>query len=380
MRLAVYCDYSYRIQDGRLFAELPVGLFLAALAPHCERVTLAGRFDPSPGRFPYELTGVEFVGLPYYASGADPWALVKSLPRGIARFWQMLDSVDVVWLLGPTPLSVLFALLTVMRGRRLALGVRQDLPRLFRRRRPERRILALGADLLECSFRLLSRRCAVVVVGPDLARRYRRARSLHDLMISLVRREDIMAPGDDERRYDGDELRILSVGRLDPEKNPLLLADAFAAAVARDPRWRLDVCGEGTLADALADRLRALGVSDRAILHGNVPIDGGLIELYARSHVLLHVSWTEGMPQVILEAFALRLPVVATAVGGVPALVDGSGLLIEPGDAAAAVRAVERIAADGDLRSALVEHGSALAEAHSLESEAARLVAFLARA
>jgi glycosyltransferase involved in cell wall biosynthesis len=169
-------------------------------------------------------------------------------------------------------------------------------------------------------------------------------------------------------------LRILSVGRLDAEKNPLLLADVLAHL---DPRWRLDVCGDGSMADALRARLEALGVADRARLLGNVPINGGLWELYRDSHVLLHVSFTEGVPQVLLEALAARLPVVATAVGGVPELMRDCGLLVGVDDAGAAAAALGRVATDAGLRARLVQHGTETVRRHTIETECARLATFL---
>ena len=81
----------------------------------------------------------------------------------------------------------------------------------------------------------------------------------------------------------------------------------------------------------MEERLRELGVADHADLLGYVPIDGGLLDLYRSSHAFLHVSWTEGLPQTLFEAFASGLPVVATAVGGVPAAVGDAALLVEPG-------------------------------------------------
>jgi glycosyltransferase involved in cell wall biosynthesis len=299
------------------------------------------------------------------------------MPGAVAAYWRMLDDVDLAWVLGPTPLAILFALLTLLRRRRLALGVRQDLPRLFAHRYPDRPLLRWGARVLEGLFRLMARRCPVVVVGPDLALRYRRGRAVHNLVISLLREDEIMSAAQDTRRYGAAEMRILSVGRLDPEKNPLLLADILAEALRRDPRWRLDVCGEGPLTAALERRLRELGVDDRATLHGLVPVDAGLLDLYRNSHVLLHVSLTEGVPQVILEAFALRLPVVGTAVGGVPDLLEGAGLLIAPSDATAAADALEQLAGDAEARARLVAAGAERARTHSLEAESARLVSFL---
>ena len=74
--------------------------------------------------------------------------------------------------------------------------------------------------------------------------------------------------------------------------------------------------------------LRANGDEEHAELLGYVSLDGGLRDLYRDSHVFLHVSWTEGVPQVLFESFAAGLPVVATAVGGVPELAEGRSVLI----------------------------------------------------
>ena len=68
--------------------------------------------------------------------------------------------------------------------------------------------------------------------------------------------------------------------------------------------------------DALADRLRDLGVAAHADLRRLVPLED-LRRSYLADHAFLHVSWTEGVPQVLFEAFAAGLPVVATDVGGV---------------------------------------------------------------
>jgi glycosyltransferase involved in cell wall biosynthesis len=379
MRLAVYCDYSYRVDGGNVSAELPFALFLLELAPYCDRLVVTGRLDPTPGRYPYLMKGVEYAPLPHYKSGAEIWTVLRAMPAGIVRFWRMLDDVDVVWVLGPNPpQALMFALLGRVRGRRVALGVRQNLPQLIRHRHPDRRHLWWAALALEGAFRALARFFPVVVVGPDLARRYRNSSATHVLYVSLLSERDIVAPQDEDRSYDGDELRMLSVGRLDPEKNPLLLADVLARAIEEDPRWRLEICGEGALMAPLVQRLEELGVADRALLHGYVPIDDGLWTLYGRSHALVHISLTEGVPQVLLEAFAARLPVVATSVGGVPEFVRGCGLLIPPADAEAAAGALQQLASNAELRAELVDNASARVREHTLEAECARLAAFLA--
>jgi glycosyltransferase involved in cell wall biosynthesis len=89
------------------------------------------------------------------------------------------------------------------------------------------------------------------------------------------------------------------------------------------------------------------------------------------------VSLTEGVPQVILEAFAAGLPVAATDVGGVAELVTGRGLVSPPSDAAASAAAVALIASDPELRRRLVAAAHAAAADHTIEVECSRVAGFL---
>jgi glycosyltransferase involved in cell wall biosynthesis len=377
MRLAVYTDYSYRREGDAVFGERAFVLFLARLALSVERMVILGRLDPAGGHSHYRLPAeIEFVALPHYESQVRPLQLVRSLSRSLIRFWRVLADVDCVWLLGPHPVALAFVPLARIRRRRVVLGVRQDLPTYARSRRPRSRWTHLAADFLDAAYRTLARRFPTVVVGPQLGRRYRAAPRLLPISVSLIESSEIVsAEVSRARRYDG-ELRVLAVGRLETEKNPLLLAEVLAR-LDGDRRWRLLVCGEGELAQPLEARLAALGARDRAELCGYVAIDGGLQELYRSSHAFLHVSWTEGVPQVLFEAFAVGLPVVATAVGGVAETVGDAALLVPPGEADAAARALTRIAADADLRTRLVDAGLALAREHTIESETARVLEFL---
>lgn len=378
MRLAVYTDYVYRREDGAVYAERAFALFLASVGERLERLVIVGRLDPRPGRSHYRLPdGVEFVALPHYPSLVDARRSVPAMARSLGRFWRVLREVDGAWLLGPYALSVLFALLAALRGRRVALGVRQDTPRYVRSRHPDRRWVHLAADALEGVYRLMARRWPVVVVGPGLARNYSRAPRVLPIAVSLVSERELVEPSEAlSKSYDG-ELVALSVGRIEREKNPLLLADILARLRESDPRWRLVVCGEGPMEDELRARLEELGVAEHADLRGYVPIDGELPVLYRSSHALLHVSWTEGVPQVLFEAFAAGLPVVATAVGGVADAAGDAAVLVPPGEADPAAEALARVGAEPELRRRLVEAGAARVREHTTEAESRRVAEFL---
>jgi glycosyltransferase involved in cell wall biosynthesis len=372
VRLAVYTDYVYKRRDGAVYAQRAFALFLARLGGEVDALAITGRLDPDPGESYYRLPDdVEFVPLPHYASLAKPLSALPAMVRSLGRFWRLLGRVDAAWLLGPYPLSFVFVILAALRRRRVYLGVRQDWPTYVRSRHPSSRALQLVARAMEAGWRGLGRLYPVVVVGPELARNYAGARAVLPVTVAMVDEEDIAPPRTRESGFS-----VLSVGRLETEKNPLLLADILAGLVARDPRWRLVVAGEGPMRGELEERLAALGVSERADLRGYVPVDAGLHELYRSADYFLHVSWTEGLPQVIFEAFAARLPVVATAVGGVPDAAGEAALLVPPGSAEEPVDALARLAGDPAVRSQLVEAGVERVRRHTTAAEVHRVAEF----
>ncbi len=380
MRFVGYDDQVFTVVDGEIWSERTFPAFMAEVGASLDGLELVGRLRPGHDGANFRLDGVEFRPLPDYESLSRPTDMVRGGADAVRVFWRALDDAEGAWLMGPHPLALLFALVTLLRRRRLVLGVRQEFRAYTRRRHPGNRVLHLAGDLLEGCWRALGRICRVVVVGPELRRQYAHSRRLLQLQVSMVRTADLAPPElEAAKDYDG-PLTILSVGRLDEEKNPLLLADVLRGLRAHDPRWRLVVCGTGSYEAALAERLGELGLTEHAELRGYVPIGAGLERLYREAHAFLHVSWTEGVPQVLWEAFASRLPVVATDVGGVSGVAgDGEALLIPPGDADAAVGALRRIGADPELRRELTGVAAAAAAEHTLEREAERVAEFLAR-
>lgn len=378
-RLGVYTDYVYAVADGEPHAERAFARFIAALAPRLDRVVAIGRLDPA-GTARYPLGEVEFVPLPHYPSLSHTLPALRGMLGSLRPYWRALDELDCVWILGPHPLAFAFALIARLRGRAVVLGVRQETVAYMRSRHPGRRLRIVLGRVMEAGFRALARLWPAVVVGPTLAEAYRRGRSVLQISVSLVRADQIVSVEEaDSRDYSG-ELTALSVGRLESEKNPLGLAEVLAALRGLDDRWRLVVCGEGALRGELEGRLRQLGLAEASEIRGYVPHDRGLADEYRAAHALLHVSWTEGLPQVLYEAFAAGLPVAATDVGGVRAAVGDAVLLGAPGDPRALAEHLARIGRDRELRRAVVRAGLEQARAHTIESESAQVADFIRRA
>jgi glycosyltransferase involved in cell wall biosynthesis len=385
MRLGVYADLVYRRDGDAVYTDRAFILFVAGLAERLDEVVLFGRLAPEPGRGPYALPRerLRLAPLPYYPRVSNLVGVLRSLAGARRTFLRELEDLDAVWIFGPYPVSLVFAALALRRRKRVFLGIRQDFPAYIANRLPGRRwAWAVGvAWAFEQAWRRLSRRAPAVVVGEALGDAYRRAGgTVLSTGFSLIRAADL-APVEEAvaRPWAG---RIVTVGRIDREKNPLLLADVLERLRADDDRWTLTVVGTGPLEAALRERLRERGLDDAVELAGYVPAGAELWRLYRGANAFLHVSLTEGLPQVVFEAFAAGTPVVGTDVGGVgAALGDGAaGLLVPPEDAAAAARALERLRDDEQLRAELVREGLRRAEADTMDAALDRIAAFFAQA
>lgn len=381
MRVGVYTDYQYHQAEGRIYAERAFALFMGRVGEHFDELTVIGRLDPSSGSARYPLDpGTLFVALPFYESLSHPLQVCGAAARTLGRFWRALAGIDVLWLLGPHPFAVPFAVMAWARRKRVVLGVRQDSVAYVVARHPRRRALHLLAWLLEAGFRAVAKISPVVAVGPQIAKRYAHAPGVLEISVSLVEDSDLIVPAEAiERDYSG-ELQLLSVGRLEREKNPLLLAEVLRILVDRDSRWRMVVCGEGPMAAELAERVSGLGLGDRFELRGYVPLHEGLMEIYRGSHVFLHISLTEGLPQVLLEAFAAGLPVVATDVGGISKAVGDAARTIPPDDPDEAAKAVAELVAEEAPRRRLLEQAHEFVSSRTVDAESRRVGEFIIRA
>jgi glycosyltransferase involved in cell wall biosynthesis len=380
----VYSDLVYRSDGETVSTDRSFIRFVSALGAQVDELVVFGRLDPAPGRDLYALPleGVRFVALPHYRSVFAVAQMTAAIPRSCRVFARELPRLDAVWVFGPAPLAVLFARIARRRRLPLFLGVRQDYPRYIGDRLPSRRwIWALGAaHVLDFAFRRIARRAPTIAVGEELAQRYSRGPApVLTTGFSLVKADEIVPLQEALSRSWQGELRLLSVGRLDPEKNPLLLVDVIEALRRRDPRWRLAIVGGGPLAKRLAEIVRERGLEEAVELVGEVTNGPELWQWFRSSHAFLHVSLTEGLPQVLFEAEAAGLPIVATDVGGVAAALGQGerGLLVPPRDVAAATRALERLEADEELRRSLIRAELAHVSGETLEAQLERVASFL---
>jgi glycosyltransferase involved in cell wall biosynthesis len=170
---------------------------------------------------------------------------------------------------------------------------------------------------------------------------------------------------------------IVTVTRLRPPKDTLTLVRALQI-VAPHLHHAL-IVGDGPDRSLISAAIAEAGLTDRVELLGD---RSDVPNLLARSDIFVLATHSEGMPLALLEAMAEGLPVVASAVGGMPEIIqDGkNGLLVPAGNPVALARALHRLMMDADLRSRL---GSAarrtIAEHYDLERFRSQHVELLQR-
>jgi glycogen synthase len=217
--------------------------------------------------------------------------------------------------------------------------------------------------------RLASRVDGFVVFGSQGVERLTRMgvpRERIELSVQSADLEGLPAPGPSRL---GGPVRVLSVGRLVPDKNLVTLVEAFAEAGFAEGEAELEVWGTGPLDVELSGLAEQRGVPLR--LHGYTA-PGDLPAIYRDADVFALVSTYEPFGVTVREAAAAGLPLICSVRAGAfgDLAVDGENALpVDPTDRRSIVDALTRLVRDPELRARLAEGSRAVTERHPLEAD-----------
>lgn len=197
---------------------------------------------------------------------------------------------------------------------------------------------------------LVYHRADAVVVQTEAVARWFRRRLGKRPAVTVIR-NPVVAEGESRQSpLQVPKPFMLAAGRLVPQKGFDILIRAFALVARECEQLRIAIAGEGPAAQTLRDLVAQLRLDDRVLFLGTVR---DLQTLMQQAEGFILSSRYEGFPNVLLEALASGLPVVATDCPGGPReiLRDGEfGLLVPCDDPSALATAVRRLATDADLR------------------------------
>lgn len=149
--------------------------------------------------------------------------------------------------------------------------------------------------------------------------------------------------------------RIVSVARLMKQKNQLMLIDAFARVKKDFPEYTLTIYGEGPFRSALEQRINELELNDSVMLPGKVR---NVFECIADAELFALSSDFEGMPNALIEAMCLGMPVISTKVSGATDLIEHgrNGMLTDVGNADQMAECMRRMLEDHALRQSCAQN------------------------
>lgn len=162
---------------------------------------------------------------------------------------------------------------------------------------------------------------------------------------------------------------VVAVGRLEPQKNHMLLLEAFAEFHRYFPEYSLHLYGDGSLSSSLEERAKTLGIQSAVVFEG---FTRNVTEKIKAAGMYVLSSDYEGISNSLLEAMALGIPSISTdcPIGGSKLCIESyeNGILVRTGDREALVKAMRDIASSEVLAGKLSENGVKLKERYSQRS------------
>lgn len=389
MKLAVFVDQVFWF-DGECYStDAAFVKFVTAFESCFEKIVFCGRLSGERRREKYILDPIktEVCALPFYenlyALGKVGLSVIPETFRILAR---ESETWDLVWLCVPNPLALLYVYLCKRKQIPFFMMVRGNLVRDVRYRSRGLTGIAAraAAGFLQNRFQALARRHITFAIGEEMYRQYKKADTspVFRGICSLISERDVELSRVLRGTIDPKPRKpvLLSVLRLEPEKGGQYLIEAVRLLV-EDKRleFELHLVGSGRMENALRSQVSRMGLEAYIHFHGYVPFGAELLALYRSASAFILPSLTEGVPQVLIEAMACGVPVIATKVGGVPQLLkdEVNGLLVEPAQPAQICHAVFRLLDDEPLRRRLVENGFQTSFKHTLENERNRILTVL---
>ena len=160
--------------------------------------------------------------------------------------------------------------------------------------------------------------------------------------------------------------RIVTVGRLHPQKNPHLLLDAFIKIASKYPEMHLDFYGDGAMHDELQEKIYKLGLKNRVTLHSSRK---DIFDCIRTARLFVLPSDYEGMPNALMEAMSLGLPCISADCrpGGARTLIDDgkNGFIVPVRDVNALAEKMSYLLENPDVAEQVAKEARHLGETHT---------------
>ncbi len=391
-RLVIFLDELYEKNGRTMYGQFNWLIYAAEIANHFTETTIFLPIKPravhktSAGRSPKILdlddTNFHVVELPPYHSIASSIPRLPWVARQLYLQRHAIRKAHAVLLRVPSLCALLLAewarLLGVTNVCFYVAGNIETQADPVVKGGCQSRVWGLLARLINRLTCLCARNALVISVSPEMGKKFQLARTLipkpRKVMIFPIpmhRQSDLYRRPPNRKNS---KLRLIRVCRLYPSKDLETLLASVKLLIERGLSLELEIVGTGDSAyyGQLIHLIEQLHIGPYVKFTGLLPHEDTMMA-YRRADVQVISSLAEGFPRVIWEGWASSLPLVATTVGGIPAIVqhEQNGLLVPPGDPAALADAITRLHREPELRQTLIANGLAQARDYTRENQAA---------
>jgi glycosyltransferase involved in cell wall biosynthesis len=379
--LAIYSVKKFYINDGKFWTEGGFGQYVKAISPYFEKIVLCIHAKKASknklnGFYTIDLPNIEYRILPWYDNELQ--CLFK-LPGMILKALWFARDTNVINARVPDYSGICGALAAKLFRKPLFFNVVDDWAE--EAEFPATRLKGIMKKGLIAHLKLyvkiekvLLRKSLAFIQGASVYKRYSSNPKAKLVVSTSINEEDICS-----QRIGACEktpITLLSVGRLQREKGHIYLLEAFDILRKTMSNIQLRIVGEGNLRDTFLNWIEEHNFKNDIELPGVITHGPKLFEIYRKADIFILPSISEGTPKVILEAMANGLPVIATAVGGVPTIISHrvNGYLVPRQNKEAIAEGILEIIANEVLRKNVVAAGYRTAMLHTNQIEIKRII------
>ena len=380
--LLIVSHVLVRLHGGEVYLQGGFGRHLDGFADRAGRVTIltcAQSVDEAPDEYRLRARNVTVVPLPVYGEGSRLGRYARMVRAALAAAWRLpglMARADVLHPRLPSVVGMVGAVFSRFFRGPVVYYMAGDWGAALRAKGNP--VARGAAALLDPTLRWMIGNGHCFAAGEAVARAMGGGSEITPVMTTALDSSHVLDGEAAAARARRDPRLMLFVGAVWKMKGAHHFVNAVPPLRERHPELRARLIGKVTGGDWLAPMLQRPELQ-QVVEHRPHMAWDRLMECYDEADVFVMPSVEgrgEGVPKVALEAMARGVPVVASDVGGIRALIshESNGLLVEAGDEEQLVDAVSRLWADGELRGRLARAGVETARGYGLDQLIDRMV------
>ena len=278
----------------------------------------------------------DFVPLTYYKSISKlllifPYYFIKNR-KAIDNF---IEKIDILFISASGPLSILMLFKIRKKNKKAVIFIRQNTRKLISAKHNGNFLSRITSNMIETYLENYVKNysnCTVFSFGSEIHKRYiKLSKSTFSIADSRIHEFDVLMESS-LIKLDYSTIKFLYVGRLAPGKGLEFLITALSKI--KYFKFTLTIIGDGAIKSDLIDLVQKYNLNEQVIFKGHIYFSKKLLLEYSSHDVFVLPSFSEGFPQVIIEAMSRGILVVATKVGGIPDQIENNknGFLFTPGN------------------------------------------------